>query len=114
MNATKKVHEWNGCVVGPGLYQEWTYFIHAAREPGEQNLELCRSASNNSMLFYRVLRPISKGRPLLAWYDAQLESEISQSLLNRYQILPHQRHHHHQQQQHLRLDGKSLFLLIFV
>lgn len=35
------------------------------------------------MLYYRVIRPIRKGDPLLAWYSTNVEVEVSKSLLNR-------------------------------
>jgi hypothetical protein len=68
--------------VGPGFYQEWANFIYAAKHKKEQNLELCRSLSNN-MLYYRVIKSIRKGDQLLAWYSASVEVEVSKSLLNR-------------------------------
>jgi hypothetical protein len=80
-----KAHELNGCIVGPGLYQEWTAYIHAAKHSQEQNLELCRSLTNN-MLYYRVVKPIRKGDCLLAWYSANVEAELAKSLLNRESI----------------------------
>lgn len=70
-----KIHELNGCIVGPGLYQEWTSFVYAAKNCKEQNLELCRSQSNN-MLFYRAIKPIQKGDHLLAWYSSSVEVEL--------------------------------------
>ena len=82
-----KINEVNGCIVGPGLYQEWTNYIHAARHKREQNLELCRSLSNN-MLYYRAIKPIRKGDQLLAWYSANVEAELSRSLLGRDAINP--------------------------
>ena len=80
-----KIHELNGCIVGPGLYQEWTNYIYAARNEGEQNLELCRSVRNN-MLYYQASREIKKGEQLLAWYSQRVEDELSRSLLNRESI----------------------------
>ncbi|RNA00525.1 MDS1 and EVI1 complex locus EVI1-like, partial [Brachionus plicatilis] len=74
------VHELNGCIVGPGLYQEWTNCIYASRNRGEQNLELCRSQTNN-MLYYRAIKPIKKGDPLLAWFSSMVESELAKSIL---------------------------------
>jgi hypothetical protein len=71
----------NGCITGPGLYQEWTNHIYAAKNSNEQNLELCRSRSNN-MLYYRASRFINKGEHLLAWYSCQVENELFQSLPN--------------------------------
>lgn len=75
-----QIHELNGCIVGPGLYQEWTHFVYAARHSNEQNLELCRSLSNN-MFYYRATRPIRKGEQLLAWYSCGVESELFRSSL---------------------------------
>jgi hypothetical protein len=75
--------------VGPGLYQEWTYYIYAAKEKSQQNLELCRSPSNN-MLFYRVVKQIKKGDQLLAWYNPSVELELSRSLLGRDCINPNE------------------------
>lgn len=57
------------------MYQEWTNFIYAAKNRKEQNLELCRSLSNN-MLYYRALKPIQKGDYLLAWYSNSVEIEL--------------------------------------
>ena len=70
----------NGCIVGPGLYQEWTNCIYASRDRAEQNLELCRSPTNN-MLYYRAIKPIKKGEPLLAWFSSIVENELAKSIL---------------------------------
>lgn len=69
------MHELNGFIVGPGMYQEWTNYIWAARNRKEQNLELCRSPSNN-MIYYRVVKPIKSGEQLLAWFSPQVEHEL--------------------------------------
>lgn len=68
--------------MGPGLYQEWTNYIYAARDKLEQNLELCRSPTNN-MLYYHAIKPIQTGEPLLAWYSDSVEEELCKNLLNR-------------------------------
>lgn len=81
--------------MGPGLYQEWAGYVHAAKSNNEQNLELCRSGSNN-MLYYRATRPIGKGDSLLAWYSPSVEAEIAKLLLNRDQILVSSFHHQEQ------------------
>lgn len=76
------MHELNGCIVGPGMYQEWTNHISAARNKREQNLELCRSLSNN-MLYYKAIKPIKCGEQLLAWFSASVELELIKSFLKR-------------------------------
>lgn len=68
--------------MGPGMYQEWTSQIGAARNRTEQNLELCRSGSNN-MLFYKATRRIKCGDQLLAWFSRGVELELVRSLLKR-------------------------------
>jgi hypothetical protein len=42
----------------------------------------------NNMLYYRAIKPIEKGEPLLAWYSSNMENELSKSLLGREQINP--------------------------
>jgi hypothetical protein len=96
----------NGCLVGPGLYQEWTYYINAAKDKSEQNLELCRSLSNN-MLYYKVIKRIKKGDQLLAWYNPNVELELSRSLLNRDYINPNNNSNNKSSN---KLDGNYLFL----
>lgn len=68
--------------MGPGIYQEWTNHISAARNRHEQNLELCRSSSNN-MLFYKAIKTIKCGDQLLAWFSPGVELELIKSLLKR-------------------------------
>lgn len=38
-------------------------------------MELCRSLSNN-MFYYRAIKPIKRGEPLLAWYSDTMEQEL--------------------------------------
>ncbi|CAF0708679.1 unnamed protein product [Brachionus calyciflorus] len=80
-NCKIMVHELNGCIVGPGLYQEWTNYIYASKNREEQNLELCRSQTNN-MLYYRAIKAIRKGDPLLAWFSNGVECELTKSILS--------------------------------
>jgi hypothetical protein len=83
----------NGCLVGPGMYQEWASYIYAARDSSEQNLELCRSQTNPQIFYYRVIKRIKQGEQLLAWYNESLEQDLARSLLNRDSILTPSHHH---------------------
>lgn len=66
----------NGCIVGPGLYQEWCVYVQAARTQSEQNLILYKNQSNK-MLMYKAIKKINKGDELYAWYSESLEQEFN-------------------------------------
>jgi len=64
------------------------------------------------MLFYRALKPIKKGDPLLAWYSASVERELSQALLNRDFINAVLNDSFHNNETSTRKNGKHFELFI--